>query len=138
MKLKKSTFNSNFIGVKNFLIVLKKKKININFFKANSSYIFSSRNGIISLKSKISKNDNPYIRSQIKSFKAINKYRRMGLNCYNVVFFQVESPLRDKNFFIKKVCLHAKLKKKHQKRQKSMKKVQKRILKLESILNQQI
>ena len=112
MKLKKSTYNSNFIGAKNFLIVLKRKKINTNFFKANSSYIFSSRNGIISLKSKISKSDNPYIKSQIKSFRTVNKYRKMGLNCYNVVFFQVESPLRDKNFFIKKVCLHAKLKKK--------------------------
>ena len=112
LKLKKSTFNSNFLGAKNFLIILKKKKLKTKFFKANSAYIFYSKNGIVSIKSKISNNQNPYIKSQIKAFKIIRLYRKKGINCYNLIFFQVESPLRAKDFLIKKACIHAKYKKK--------------------------
>ena len=45
-------------------------------------------------------------------YELIKKYRQYGLNLSNLVFMQVESPLRDNDFFIKKVCLSAKNKSK--------------------------
>ena len=45
-------------------------------------------------------------------FNLIKKYRKFGLNLSNLVFMQIESPLRKNDFFIKKVCLGAKNKKK--------------------------
>ena len=112
LKLKKETFNSHYIGTKNFLDVLNKRSLKTKFFKANSGYIFKSKNGIISLKCKFSKNNNPYIKTQQKVFKLINKYRNKNLNLFNLIFLQIESPLRDKDFLIKKICIHAKNKKK--------------------------
>ena len=111
-KLKKDTYESHFVGTKNFLEVLKKSKLNIKFFKANSGYIFKPYKGTIKLDCKLSSNKNPYITTQQKVFKLIKKYRKFNLSLYSLIFLQVESPLRKKDFFIKKVCFHAKNKKK--------------------------
>ena len=111
-KLKKETYSSHFTGTKNFLDVLKKKKLDCKFFKANSGYIFEPKKGKIDLNCNFSKNKNEYIQAQQKTFKIINKYRKYNLNLFNLVFLQIESPLRSSDFFIKKVCLGAKHKKK--------------------------
>ena len=109
---KKETFDSHYNGTKNFLVFLKKEKLDTKFYKANSGYIFSSISGFININSTFSSNKNPYIRTQQKVFNLIKKYRKLGVNASNLVFMQVESPLRDRDFFIKKVCLGAKNKKK--------------------------
>ncbi|WP_440653078.1 GDP-mannose 4,6-dehydratase [Candidatus Pelagibacter sp. HIMB1542] len=112
IKLKKETFSSHYIGTKNFLEILKKEKSDTKFFKANSGYIFSPKKGLITLKCKYSTNNNPYIQTQKEVFKLIKKYRKYKLNLFNLVFMQIESPLRPNDFFIKKICLAAKNKKK--------------------------
>ncbi len=112
LKSQNETFQSHYIGTKNFLDVLKEKNLNIKFFKANSGYIFSPNKGRINLNCKFSSSKNPYIKAQKKTFKLLKKYRQFGLNLSNLVFMQVESPLRYKDFFIKKVCIGAKNKKK--------------------------
>jgi len=108
LKFSKKTFESNCLGVKNFLEIIYDNNYNINFFKANSGYIFESKSGVISLNSKLSKSKNPYIKAQIKAYHLIKKFRQRGIKCHNIVMLQVESPLRNNNFFIKKVCFHAK------------------------------
>ena len=110
--LKKETIESHYVGTHNFLDILKKKKLNCKFFKANSGYIFKPKNGKINLNSQYSKSKNEYIKAQQKTFKIINKYRKYKLKLFNLVFLQVESPLRPDDYFIKKVCLGAKYKKK--------------------------
>ena len=112
IKLKKITNDTNYIGAKKFLEILHKYEIKTNFYKANSGYIFKPNKGLINIKSKISKNKNPYIQSQIKAYKEVKTFRKSGVNCCSIIFLQVESPLRDNDFFIKKICTHAKLKKK--------------------------
>ena len=112
LKYKKQTFISHYNGSKNFLEIIKKNKLNIKFFKANSGYIFSPRKGLIDLNCKFSLNKNPYIQAQQKVFKLIKHYRKLGVNSSSLVFMQIESPLRSDDFFIKKVCLGAKKKKK--------------------------
>ena len=109
---KKQVLISHYDGTKNFLEIIKEKKLDIKFFKANSGYIFKPKKGIIDLKCTFSSNKNPYIQAQQKVFKLIEKYRKFKLNLSNLVFMQIESPLRHKNFFIKKVCLAAKNKRK--------------------------
>lgn len=109
LKFAKKTFESNYLGVKNFVEVIKKNKYKISFFKANSGYIFQSKSGLISLNSRLSKSKNPYIRAQIKAYSLIKEFRDKGVDCHSIVMLQVESPLRSKHFFIKKVCLNAKL-----------------------------
>ena len=111
-KLKKTTLSSHYTGTKNFLDVLREKKLKLKFFKANSGYIFNSKKGVVTLNSRFSTNKNPYIIAQKKSFKIIKKYRKFKLNLFNLIFMQIESPLRQKDFFIKKVCIGAKNKKK--------------------------
>lgn len=112
LRMKKETFNSHFTGTKNFLDILKRYKIKCKFFKANSGYIFKPNNGKINLNSKFSNNKHVYIQAQQKTYKIINHYRKFNLKLFNLVFLQVESPLRPNDFFIKKVCLGAKFKKK--------------------------
>ena len=111
IKLKKVTNDSNFIGAKTILEILHTHKLKTNFYKANSGYIFQPNKGLVNIKSKISKNKNPYIQSQIKAYNEVKIFRKKGVNCCSVIFLQVESPLRDNDFFIKKICTHAKLKK---------------------------
>ena len=112
LKIPKETFRSHYNGTKNFLEVLKEKKLKTKFFKANSGYIFTPNKGEINLHCKFSNNKNPYVSAQKKTFELLKKYRKFGLNLSNLVFMQVESPLRPNDFFIKKVCLGAKNKKK--------------------------
>jgi GDPmannose 4,6-dehydratase len=112
LKRPKETFQSHYNGTKNFLDVLKEKNLKIKFFKANSGYIFAPNKGRIDLNCKFSSNKNPYVKAQKKSFSLLKKYREFGLNLSNLVFMQVESPLRHKDFLIKKVCLGAKNRKK--------------------------
>lgn len=112
LKSPKETFQSHYNGTKNFLDVLKEKSLKIKFFKANSGYIFAPNKGQIDLNCKFSSNKNPYVKAQKESFKLLKKYRQFGLNLSNLVFMQVESPLRPKDFLIKKVCLGAKNRKK--------------------------
>ena len=111
IKLKKITNDSNYIGAKKILEILNKYKLKTNFYKANSGYIFETNKGLVNIKSKISKNKNPYIQSQIKAYKEVKTFRKKGVNCCSIIFLQVESPLRDNDFFIKKICTQAKLKK---------------------------
>ena len=101
----KETYLSHYMGAKNFLTILKKEKLKINFFKANSAYIFKSSKSGITSKSKLAKPSSPYTDSQIKAYKIVKKYRSFGLNTYNMIFFNIESPIKDNNFFIKKICL---------------------------------
>ena len=112
IKLKKKTNDSNYVGARNFLEILHRYKVKTKFYKANSGYIFEEKNGLINLSSAFSKNNNPYIQSQIKAYKEVKKFRKKGVNSSSIIFLQVESPLRNKEFLIKKVCEHAKLKKK--------------------------
>ena len=112
LKDKKGTFLSHFNGTKNFLDVMREENLKIKFFKANSGYIFSPKKGRIDINCKFSSNNNPYIKAQQKTFKLIKRYRKFGLKLFNLVFMQIESPLRPNNFFIKKVCLGAKYKRK--------------------------
>ena len=111
IKLKKTTNDSNYIGAKKILEILNKYELKTNFYKANSGDIFQPNKGLVNIKSKISKNKNPYIQSQIKAYKEVKTFRKKGVNCCSIFFLQVESPLRDNDFFIKKICIHAKLKK---------------------------
>ena len=112
IKSKQETFRSHYNGTKNFLEILKKEKLKTKFFKANSGYIFAPKNGLIDLKCKFSTNKNPYIKAQKKVFNLIKRFRKYKLNLSNLVFMQIESPLRPDDFFIKKVCLGSKNKKK--------------------------
>ena len=112
IKMKKETFESHYNGTKNFIDILKKNNLKCKFFKANSGYIFKPKNGKIDFNCKFSKNKNAYIQAQQKTFKIINKYRKFNLSLFNLVFFQIESPLRKNDFFIKKVCLGSKNKNK--------------------------
>ena len=111
INLKKKTNDSNYVGARKFLEILHKYKIKSNFYKANSGYIFEKKNGLINLNSPFSKNNNPYIQSQIKAYKEVKKFRKKGVNCSSLIFLQVESPLRNSDFFIKKICEHSKSKK---------------------------
>ena len=111
INLKKKTNDSNYVGAKKFLEILYKYKFKLKFYKANSGYIFEQKNGLINLSSSFSKNNNPYIQSQIKAYKEVIKFRKKGINCCSLIFMQVESPLRPNDFLIKKICEHAKSKK---------------------------
>ena len=108
LNLRKETYDSNYIGCKNFLTILKRDQLDIKFLKANSGYIFSFKKKFNLLKPVFSKNKNPYINAQKKAFNTINDFRKKGVACYNIIFFQVESNLRPNNFFLKKVCIYLK------------------------------
>jgi GDP-D-mannose dehydratase len=103
-KLSKEIQISNYLGAKKFLEVIYKHKFNIKFFKANSGYIFQNNNNKINLNSKLTKPFNPYIFAQIKAYKLIKHHRKLGMNCYSIIFFNIESLLKPKEFFIKKIC----------------------------------
>tara|TARA_Y100000389_G_scaffold193783_1_gene222962 strand:- start:571 stop:1506 length:936 start_codon:yes stop_codon:yes gene_type:complete len=111
ISLKKTTNDSNYVGARRFLEILHKNKFKSKFYKSNSGYIFEPKNGLISINSKMSKNKNPYIKSQIRAYKEVKKFRKKGVNCSSLIFMQIESPLRSNDFLIKKICEHAKLKK---------------------------
>lgn len=109
---KKNTIESNFTGAKNFLEIIHQEKLKIKFLKANSGYIFKNNLKKINLNCKFIRTKNPYIHSQIKAFKIIKYYREYyKINCYNIILFNMESPLRNKNFIFLKACIGAKKKK---------------------------
>ncbi len=103
-KLKKDTYESNYLGAKKFLKIIYKKKLKINFFKANTGYIFKNKNKKISLNCNLKKPNNPYVLSQIKAYNLVKYYRKIGIRCYSIIFFNIESFLRPKEYFIKKIC----------------------------------
>jgi len=102
------TYTSNYLGAKYFLDVIKKNNFPIKFFKANSAYIFNGNRSKITLKSTLIKPESPYTRSQIKAYKLIKEYRKLGLSCYSIIFFNIESPLRTNDFLVKKICFESK------------------------------
>ena len=113
-KKPKETMISNYLGAKNFLEIIYKRKINTKFYKANSGYIFDGKGKKINTHSKLIKYNSPYTNSQIKIFKLVNKYSKKNINCCNLIFFNVESPLRPDDFLIKKICKSIKLIKKNE------------------------
>ncbi len=102
------TYRSNYLGAKYFLDVIKKNNFPIQFFKANSAYIFNGNRSKITLKSALIKPESPYTKSQIKAYKLIKQYRKKGLSCYSIIFFNIESPLRSNDFLVKKICFASK------------------------------
>ena len=107
----KETISSNYYGAVNFLKVLETNKLDIKFFKANSGYIFKIFKQGVKPKLKFQEPTNPYIKSQIDAFKAVKEYRKKGINCYSLIFLNIESPLKLNNFLLNKVCNFVKNKK---------------------------
>ena len=83
--LSRETKDSNFTGAKNFLEIIEKERINLNFFKGNSGYIFKPKNGVVDLKCSLIKPNNPYVKAQQSAYKLIKKYRLRNLNCYSLI-----------------------------------------------------
>lgn len=101
---KKETLDSNFLGCKKFLNAILKLKLNVKFFNASSSEIFGNNSKKLKINSK--KNPlSPYAASKFKSFKIIQKYRKIyKLKLYNGIIFNSESYLRPKSFIVPKIC----------------------------------
>ena len=104
----KETIDSNYTGCKNFLTIIKNKKLETKFVKANSGYIFSNLSEKSLDKSSLVKPNSPYVLAQSKAYKLVNDFRKKKVNCYTAIFFNAESSLRPKNFFIKKACYFVK------------------------------
>ena len=106
-KKPKDTYLSNYKGCKNFLEIIKKKKINCKFINSTSCDIFGNVKGKISLKTR--KNPiSPYGIAKLASFNITRKYReKYNLLNYNAIIFNTESIYRDKNFLIPKICMSA-------------------------------
>ena len=85
----KETINSNYIGCKNFLTILKNKKLKTRFVKANSGYIFSNLNEKPLTKSILVKPNSPYVMAQSKAFKLVNDFRKKKVNCYTAIFLML-------------------------------------------------
>jgi GDPmannose 4,6-dehydratase len=104
---KNETIRSNYIGCKNVLESVYKIDKNINFIYAASSEIYGKIKGKISLKSK-KYPINPYGISKLKGLNITKLYReKYKIKAYNAIIFNTESTLRDKSFFIPKVCIAA-------------------------------
>ena len=104
---KKETLRSNFIGCKNVLECIFKIDKNIKFIYAASSEMYGNVKGKITLKSKKFP-VNPYGISKLKGFNLTKLYReKYNLKSYSAIIFNTESILRDKSFFIPKVCMAA-------------------------------
>ena len=104
---KNETMRSNYIGCKNVLESVHKINRGINFFNAASSEIYGKINGKIDLKSK-KYPINPYGLSKLKAFNITKLYReKYNLRAYNAIIFNTESVLRNKSFFIPKICMAA-------------------------------
>tara|TARA_B110000503_G_scaffold49567_1_gene80512 strand:- start:833 stop:1753 length:921 start_codon:yes stop_codon:yes gene_type:complete len=110
-KKPKETMNSNFCGALNFLKIIHKEKLDIKFYKASSGYIFKEISNNNKIFIKYIKPNNPYIESQIKAFKSILKFRKLGLKCSSLIFFNIESPLKSKHFLLNKISNFIKFKK---------------------------
>ena len=87
-KKPKETYLSNFIGCKNFLEVIKNKKMSCKFVNSSSCDIFGSVNGKVSLKTR-KRPISPYGRSKLLSHNIIRKYREQdNLLAYNAIIFK--------------------------------------------------
>ena len=106
-KLKKETFNSNYLGCKNFLEVINKKKLNCKFLNATSCEIFGNINKQIEISS-LKKPVSPYGLAKLKSYEITKKFRnKYKIKSYNAIIFNTESILRDKKYLIPKICIAA-------------------------------
>ena len=104
---KNETYRSNYIGCKNVLETIYKIDRNISFINAASSEMYGKINGVISLKTKKFP-INPYGVNKLKAFNITKLYReKFKLKTYNAIIFNTESVLRDKSFFIPKICMAA-------------------------------
>ena len=104
---KKETIRSNYLGCKNVLECIYNIDTNISFFYAASSEMYGKIRGKISLKKK-KHPINPYGVSKLKGFNITKLYReKYKLKAYNIVLFNTESVLRDKSYFIPKICMAA-------------------------------
>ena len=104
---RRETIMSNYIGCKNFLELICKKKLNTKFLNASSSEIFKPSNLRLNLNSK-KKPISPYGFSKLKSFEITKNYRIFNnLKTYNAIIFNTESIYRNKNYIIPKICLAA-------------------------------
>ena len=104
---KNETHRSNYIGCKNVLESVYKIDKNISFFYAASSEIYGKIKGTISLNSK-KYPINPYGISKLKGLNITKLYReKYKLKAYSAIIFNTESTLRDKSFFIPKICMAA-------------------------------
>ena len=106
-KKKNQTYESNYIGCKNFLEGLKILNLKSKFFNSSSSEIFSDTKKRITINSK-KKPISPYGMAKLLSFNLTKKFRNTyNLNAYNFVFFNSESIFREKGYLISKICLAA-------------------------------
>ncbi len=104
---KKETIRSNYIGCKNTLESIYQIDKKIKFFYPASSEMYGKIKGKISLKTKKSP-INPYGISKLMGFNITKLYReKYNLNAYNIIIFNTESLLRNKSFFIPKICMAA-------------------------------
>ena len=104
---KNETLRSNYIGCKNVLESVYKIDKSISFFYAASSEIYGKIKGTISLSSK-KYPINPYGISKLKGLNITRLYReKYKLKTYSAIIFNTESTLRDKSFFIPKICMAA-------------------------------
>ncbi len=106
-KKKNQTFESNYIGCKNFLEGLKTLNLKSKFFNSSSSEIFSDTKKKITINSK-KRPISPYGVAKLLSFNITKKFRNTdNLNAYNFIFFNSESIFRKKSYLISKICLAA-------------------------------
>jgi len=104
---KSETHRSNYLGCKNVLESVYKIDKNISFFYAASSEIYGKIKGAISLDSK-KYPVNPYGISKLKGLNITKLYReKYKLKASSAIIFNTESTLRDKSFFIPKICMAA-------------------------------
>ena len=104
---KNETLRSNYIGCKNVLESVYKIDKSISFFYAASSEIYGKIKGTISLNSK-KYPINLYGVSKLKGLNITRLYReKYKLKTYSAIIFNTESTLRDKSFFIPKICMAA-------------------------------
>ncbi len=104
---KKETFNSNYIGCKNILSIIRDNKINVKFINATSSEMYGHVKERINIKT-VKKPLNPYGQAKKKSFEIVKLFReKYKMKNYNAILFNSESFLRNKNFLIAKICLAA-------------------------------
>ena len=106
-KNKKETYQSNYIGCRNFIKVIQKEKIDCKFINAASSEIYSETKKKIKLNSK-KKPISPYGRAKLMSFEETKYYReKKNIKSYNAIIFNTESILRNREYLIPKICLAA-------------------------------
>ena len=102
-----STFNINFIGVKNVLDRIKYINKNIKFFNACSAQIFGNQKKRLNEESIINP-VTPYGQSKASSFWLVKTYREIyNIKCCSAISLNHESPLRSNNFVTKKIIEQA-------------------------------